>query len=275
MKEKIFLLVLFIFLILAILFTADNFINLEKCKIARVQKLLQDEKYIIHAGGFISDVEGNTYTYSNSKEALLNLYNNGNKFCEIDFQISTDGQLVCIHEWKNLFINNQTLTKATDLKTFLDGKIYNQFTPIWLGNIVDFIKEHEDFYIITDVKDDNINACKIIADYCPDLLDNFIIQIYHENEYNQITSLGFNNIIYTLYNTTSEEKNINALQTFAKNNPIIGFAFWNFWADNSTFLSALKETNVPLFIHTVNDTDLQKKYFDIGITAIYTDNVYN
>jgi glycerophosphoryl diester phosphodiesterase len=33
----------------------------------------------------------------------------------------------------------------------------------------------------------------------------------------------------------------------------------------------LKEANIPLFVHTVNDYNSQTKYLNMGITGIYTD----
>jgi glycerophosphoryl diester phosphodiesterase len=36
---------------------------------------------------------------------------------------------------------------------------------------------------------------------------------------------------------------------------------------------ALSSSNVPMYVHTVNSADSMKEFFDLGITAIYTDVV--
>lgn len=273
MRKKFFIAIIFliILVILGLLFRSkQQSIDIDESKILEIQRVLEKEKYIIHAAGFVKNSNGEDCMYTNSKEALLNCYEQGNRVCEIDFSISKDNKLVCIHDWEQLYISGEMAKKKVDLETFLNGKIQKEFTPIWLEDIVKFMKEHEDFYIVTDIKDNNVKACKIIAEYCPELMDRFIIQIYHEKEYNKIASIGFNNIIYTLYETTIWERNVKSLQAFAERNKLVGFTFWYYWADDPEFLNAMKETNIPLFVHTINDREKRESYFQLGIKATYT-----
>ena len=52
---------------------------------------------IYHAGGGIDGL-----TYSNSREALEHTLNQGNRFVEVDFLFTSDGQLVCAHDWHDI-----------------------------------------------------------------------------------------------------------------------------------------------------------------------------
>ena len=49
------------------------------------------EFFIAHAAGGIEN-----YTYTNSKEALLNAIENGYKYIELDLYLTTDSQVVCL-----------------------------------------------------------------------------------------------------------------------------------------------------------------------------------
>lgn len=57
---------------------------------------MADDGHIIHAGGFLNAGEVQV-SYTNSLEALENLYAKGNRFCEIDLQETADGMLICGH----------------------------------------------------------------------------------------------------------------------------------------------------------------------------------
>ena len=273
MKKKVFiiLILLAILIFLCIIFIPERQKRqVDESKVLEIQNIIKQEKYIIHAAGFVKDSNEENHMYTNSKEALYNCYEEGNRVCEIDFSFSKDNKLVCIHDWEQIHIDGETLDKKVDLNTFLKGRIQGEFTPIWIEDIVNFMKEHKDFYVVTDIKDNNVKACKAIAKYCPELMDRFIIQIYHGKEYNKIVNLGFNNIIYTLYETNIFERDINVLQSFAAKKKLVGFTFWYYWADDVEFLNSMKETNVPIYVHTINDVEKRESYFPKGITATYT-----
>lgn len=273
MKKKILIILILvaILMVLCIIFIPERQKRqVDESKVLEIQNIIKQEKYIIHAAGFVKDSNEENHMYTNSREALINCYEEGNRVCEIDFSFSKDNKLVCLHDWEQFYINGEMFDNKVDLNTFLNGKIQEEFTPIWIEDIVKFMKEHEDFYVVTDIKENNVKACKVIAEYCPELMDRFIIQIYHEREYNKIVNLGFNNVIYTLYETNMFERDINALQSFAEKKKLVGFTFWYYWADNSEFLNAMKETNVPIYVHTINDKEKRESYFPKGITATYT-----
>lgn len=242
--------------------------------VQKVRMIISEQKYIVHACGEIYyPDEDQYYTYTNSKEALQNCYDAGYRVCEIDFRITSDDKLVCTHDMDRIYLEGEPLKNSDGLDKYLNGKVYERFTTIWLEDIVEFIREHNDFYVVTDIKDSNKKGCSLISEACPDLLDNFIIQIYHTWQYNAIKKLGFNNIILTLYRTNPVERALFPISSFAKKHELVGFTFGYHWTDKDFFFPNIAETGVPMYVHTVNDVNEMKKYYEMGIAAIYTDRI--
>ncbi|MBO6112162.1 MAG: hypothetical protein J6P45_03845 [Lachnospiraceae bacterium] len=244
-------------------------------EIRHTREVIREQRYVMHACGAVSagGISSREYVYTNSKEAMKTMYENGHRVAEIDFLFSSDGYLLCSHEWENLYLNDVLIRDYPVTKEdFLKLKRYNEFSTMWLGDVADFMRENEDLYVITDIFGGNEEGCRQIAEFCPDLMDRFIIQIYHESEYEGIAQLGFKNIIFTLFGTNEDERSPDKLIKAAKDHRLVGYTFWYYWADDPLFLSTMKKTKIPLYVHTVTDRNLEKKYFDMGITAIYTDN---
>ena len=40
---------------------------------------------------------------------------------------------------------------------------------------------------------------------------------------------------------------------------------------SAEYVAAFNEAGVPLFVHTVNGAEVQKQYYDLGVTCVYTD----
>ncbi len=243
-------------------------------EIKAVREVIDREGYIIHACGSLTDEKtGKEYDYINNMDALKNAYDNGHRVFEVDFLFSLDGELLCSHEWEHLYLNDELLTDTPVTKDeFLKLKRYNVFSTMWFGDLVDYMKEHEDMYVITDISGGNEEGAAYIARFCPELMDRFIVQIYHEYEYDPIRKLGFKNVIYTLFGTGESERTPEKLMSASRKHDLVGYTFWYYWADDPEFLASLKRTKIPLYVHTVTDEQLEKKYFDMGISAIYTDN---
>lgn len=231
------------------------------------QNTVPDNTYIIHAAGSIHGLSG-----TNSLEALENAYNTGNRYIEIDFSFTADLRPVCIHDWNYISFPGFDKTRPT-YKEFSGGYVYGSFTPLTLESIASFMTLHEDLYIITDVKDYNIYFAGIIKREYPELCDRFIIQVYSEEQYEHISKMNFENIIFSLYRLESEKMlDADFLVNFAKENPLYGYTFNAVLCENEGYVEGLLKAGIPLFVHTVNDKEAQQKYFDMGIAGIYTDN---
>lgn len=145
-----------------------------------------------------------------------------------------------------------------------------------LDELAEFMRAHPDVLIVTDVKDDNERSCNIIRDTHPDLMDRFIVQIYHAHEYEKVTSLGFRNIIYTLYRTRPEEREFHVLKDFIANKEIVGLTFhWSWVEERPSWFAEVTSLGVPLHVHTVNGRSVISRMLSSGIDAVYTDEVAN
>ena len=227
-----------------------------------------DYSYILHAGG----ITPNGDIGSNSIEATENSYNKGYRVIEIDFCWTLDGELACVHDWGGYYgrmYGNRPLTS----EEFEEARNSTYgFTSLTLDHLCEWLKEHKDVVIVTDIKENCIEGAKLIAEKYPELIDNFCIQIYNKSDYEQIHNLGFD-IIWTLYQLSWNEKtDTKSIVSFAKTHKLEGITFAAELADLvPNYVKKLKEANVPLFVHTVNDYNSQTKYLNMGITGIYTD----
>ena len=235
---------------------------------------LRQNGRIIHAGGTVAGPSGTFRTYTNSAEALVNAYRAGNRVMEFDFLQTSDGHLACIHDWASSFSPSIRDGVPLSLEAWLQAKVYGELTPLCLESLADFMREHPDLYIVTDVKSGNVEAAAILADACPDLLDRFIIQIYKDSEYEAVTGLGFQNIIYTLYNLSGAEKrDTQHLLEFAAAHPLLGFTYPEELRWVAGYTESMKKAGVMLFVHTVNAKDVMDACYSEGFTAIYSDHV--
>lgn len=237
-------------------------------------EVLRETKRVIHAGGRYLCADGKTRSYTNSAEALVNAYRAGQRVLEFDMTMTSDGHLACIHDWLHEYASNITDGEALSLAEWMDTKIFSSLTPLCAESLAGFMREHPDLYIITDVKDDNVAAVRELARVCPDLTDRFIIQIYKESEYEPIKSLGFQNIIFTLYNLSRYEiTDFERLTAFAQSHALVGYTYPLSYFQREGYNAGIAGAGVPLFVHTVNGNEEREACYAAGITAVYTDDV--
>ena len=99
----------------------------------------------MHALGMI---DGHTYT--NSYEALTQNYFRGHRAFECDFLLTSDNELVACHDWGSGEEGDPS-TIPTE-QEFMEAKILGKYTPMSIEDIVRFMDEHPDIYLITDTK---------------------------------------------------------------------------------------------------------------------------
>lgn len=231
------------------------------------QKPLIDQN-IMHGGGEIY-----TYTTTNSLEALYHANAAGYRFIELDFCLTSDGEPVCIHDWNEGYLPGyEKADFPLSLEQFSASRIYGELTPLTLDGLLAWLREHPDTYIITDIKDSNLSTLSEIAQRDPDLATHFIPQIYAENELEPVRAMGYEQVIYTIYNLTWEEKlDTASIAAFAKENKLTGITFPYELTQREGYVDALLEAGIPLYTHTLNDPELIAGQLDMGITAVYTD----
>jgi len=221
---------------------------------------------IAHAGGGIHG-----QNYSNSLEALDLNYANGFRIFEIDFSWTSDQQLVCLHDWEKRFkkVFGYKIKQPLSFKEFnqlLDTT--NGLHPCTLQSLDDWVKEHKDVKIITDVKYHNLKAIVKILESYPNLTNNLIPQFYQPNEYQVLKKLGFNQLIWILYQYDGSYKSVvehsNKMELLAVS--------MRASQAKKKFADQLRNNGHNIFVYTVNDTKkVEKLVIKHNVSGIYTD----
>ena len=124
----------------------------ERMNELKYKSLVEQHRYVAHGLGGIGE-----FSYTNSKEALENSYNNGFKIFETDVKLTSDNQLVCIHGWskkdyeESLGLEYNSENPIMDYETFKNIEIQGQYTPLTFKELVEFMNEHKDMYVMIDL----------------------------------------------------------------------------------------------------------------------------
>ena len=276
MKERTRFCLLFLFLILAaglLLFFSVRPVTLAAGpEVEKIRAELRAQKVIIHAAGALRTQAGDEAIYTNSLDALQNMYDAGNRFCEIDIRETSDGVLICAHGDEAHLANGSELPADAESGDFLSERLFGEFTPMTVEMLAAFMREHPDLTVITDAQGDNLRISRKLAEALPDLKDRFIIQIYHESEYDPVREYGFQNLIYTLYRAADEERNLWEIAHFAEKHALVGITIQKEQFYSAKNRIAMAHCGLPFMFHTVDDAAeieamLRKPY----VAAVYTD----
>ena len=232
---------------------------------------------IVHGGGILWEVDSGgcyrAFAGSNSREALVRCAENGVNYAELDFSMTEDGELVCIHGWSREYIGGITEDAPLSLDAFRQSRIYGCFTPLTAGEAAEILDKNG-MTLVADIKGDFDSCAARLAEVCGDMLDRVVIQIFRQEQYETAASLGFSRIAYTLYRLGWDEKlDADAHISFAREKSVEWIAFSDELISNSVFLGKMLLSGVPLYVHTVNDEKTVYDLLDIGITGVYTDYI--
>ena len=155
----------------------------------------------------------------------------------------------------------------------MSWKMNYNLTQVDLNILIEWIKNKNDVYIITDIKIiNNFEIVEKISIQYPDIIPQIIPQIYNLQEYNKISKLGYKNIILTLYRVNNSDKEV---LNFAKEKNILAITMPINRAKTKLPKKLLK-LGVPTFAHTVNSKKEEKKLKnDYCVFGIYTDSLIN
>lgn len=226
---------------------------------------------IIHAGGTVNGVAG-----TNSLEALEETYVVGGRAIEIDFDWTSDGCLVCIHDFTDRFTPVLDGEPCT-LEVFQSLRYLNRYTPMTARDLIDWLSQHPDVRLITDFKSGNVEGLEVLAGMAqeyPGLQNQIYPQIYHQNEYWPVRNLGYRNIIYTIYTEVYEiRRDAAGIAGFAESHPLAAVTVPIAIVDQQgqSYVDTINEANLPLYVHTVNGIQDIRKYQSMGIYGVYTD----
>jgi glycerophosphoryl diester phosphodiesterase len=226
---------------------------------------------IMHAGGAIDGITG-----SNSRNAIDNSYMRGIKYIELDFNWTSDGNLVLVHDWDQMkrFCPGIPPDKIPTLKEFLDTKIVGRYESMDLDKLAQWLENHEDVSIITDIKIDNIKALELIKNKHPEIIKQVIPQIYSYREFDKVNALGYKRIILSLYMMKIREKtDTKTIIKFAKTKEIFAVAMAKELIDIIEDEEEYFKNNIAVYVHTTNSLIEARKIIQYGFAGVYSDSL--
>lgn len=244
----------------------------------KYKRFILNQKFIAHALGGIDDK-----TYTNSLEALEENYNRGMRLFEVDLAMTSDNVMVARHDWGD-YLYMQLEQEPKDDKyeplsesEFRSMRINNKYTPISFEDLLKIMDDKKDMYLVLDTK--STDTEEIIEQYTwiiektkkinPKLLNRIIPQIYNRNMLDTINiNHKFKNVFYTLYLDYISNEEI--IEFVKENESIISIIVSELRYDKA-LIDMLNEQKVSSYVHTINDVDVAKDYFDDGVSGVYTD----
>ncbi|MEM6783472.1 MAG: glycerophosphodiester phosphodiesterase family protein [Bacteroidota bacterium] len=214
---------------------------------------------VAHAGG---GLDGQTYT--NSMEALDQSIARGFVYIELDLLFTTDGYLVCLHDWNDLG------GEALAYDQFRDAvEARGTFENCDLDRLGTWMTAHPQVYVVTDVKGDNLAALAMMQARIPEATRRVIPQVYHPEAVAPVRERGFEQVIWTLYRYDGTVDDV--LAWADRFTGPFAITMSKPWA-RSDLPRALAQRGIPTFVHTVNASDEAVAYrSEVGITEVYTD----
>lgn len=222
---------------------------------------------IAHAGGGL----GKT-TYTNSYQALSANLQKGFVYFEIDFTYTSDERLVCLHDWEQNF--KRTFGFDTDRRLSLEEfeqlvEDNERFDNCTLDGLAKWMQSNPSAFLVTDIRDDNLKALKLIHEVIPDADNRVIPQIYNPGNFRVVSDMGFQQVIWTLYRYSGSGYDV--IQWVERWNATVAITMPKERAA-SALPNALGARGIPTYVHTINKKDEMKMFIDkYGVTEIYTD----
>ena len=233
---------------------------------------MEAEDYVAHAFG---GIDGNDYT--NSVEAFEENYALGHRIFEVDFDYTSDDYSMLINHDEKMWRDSSGVEDAPySREVFLNSKLYDRYTTMDLEDLIRLMAEYPDIYIVTDTK--YMDRKSIILEFSqivreaektdPSVLDRIIPQFYYEDMLWIVMDIyPFRSVIFTLYQT---DWTADSVYDFCFRS---GCRYITMWADlaEPETIALWKTMGIHTAVHTVNDPEEAKRYFDMGVDMIYTD----
>lgn len=237
----------------------EKAINLNDSKASKYK----NPHVVAHGGGEIG-----SRTYSNSVEALNKSYGKGIRLMEIDFEWTTDDELVALHSWDGFVTGffNKPVRKYS-FEEFKNFEMINGWHQLTLESVDRWFEQHSDAYLVTDIKERNVEALKRLKEEYPNLAKNTIPQVYQLSEYEEVKKLGYDNIILTLYIIRSTEDEI---VSFVENNELFAVTM-PVGRTKTDLLKRIKDNGTYVYAHTVNSLDEADELEKLGVSGFYSD----
>ena len=245
--------------------------------VVNVRKEVVQPYMISHAMG---GLDGKDYT--NCLEAFYQKYEEGFRVFEVDFEMTSDNRMVLCHDWKRALSSSLEKGVVPTFKQFMSAKIYDKYTPMSLEDLLLLMNDYPDVRIITDIKSFDAKVMKkqyrqlvdtTLKMGMEDILDRFIVEVYDEDTFKAVDKIHhFTDYIFTLYKLYKKaptKSQLKSVCSFCRKNGIRMVSMYAKWwkADYEALLSAY---GLESSVHHVDKRSAAKKFFDQGVTAVYT-----
>jgi hypothetical protein len=175
---------------------------------------------------------------------------------------------VCLHDWGDnaRHIFGRGFNPPPSLAEFAElAEAHPKWTNCTLESLAAWFEAHPSERLVTDVKDDNIDALRQIAAAIEDFPARVVAQIYQPEEYEAVRALGYDTIIWTLYQYQGTNEDVLRLAP--------GMALYAVTMPKRRAESGLPKAlgAIPSYVHTVNRTVEAEHFFGLGIDGIFTD----
>ncbi|PEB55358.1 hypothetical protein CON65_24440 [Bacillus pseudomycoides] len=262
--------------------------NIKQKQEYTINTLDSEELLIAHAMGSVK-AKGINQRFTNSKEALLDNYNEGIRAFETDLNLTSDDRLVARHDWKDYLY--QTLgqkkpegvgtNKPLSYKSFKSLMIHDTIHPLDFEEIIQIMKEKKDIYLVTDTKDNNLDIIKKQFKYIVNktkevdesILNRIIVQVYTRDMYDMVEQIHhFDKVIYTLYQSADTNEQI---RDFVKDHDnVFAITFSpDLWEKRKNAIPMIKDMGKKVYMNTFNTEEELASYRSIGVDGFYTDEL--
>jgi hypothetical protein len=222
------------------------------------------DRYIAHAAGRFAGA-----TYTNSIEALEANYAAGYRTFEVDINLTTDDQLVLLHDWEATMGNLYGLPPGQrDLATLRAETVGWAYHAATVDDLVAWMNTRPDAYIVLDTKVPAVPALARISQAHPQLRDRFIPFIYTFGQYGPVRQLGFHQI--TLLAGENQYRP-SELYDFARVHPMYAVALLGpSYCAEMTRLGRI----VPVYCGTLDDPAVARGLMrDAGLYGVITNQL--
>ena len=254
--------------------------NKKKATFTLIVKKPPVKQYMIsHAMGGIDE-----HNYSNSLEAFQENYAEGHRVFEVDFEYTSDGKLVLCHDWKHDRFSGIKAGSKPSYKKFMKSKIYGEYTPMDIDDLLRLMAAYPDATFITDSKYTDTATIKKQFKYIvkrakalglESVLDRLVVEIYNEKMYKTIEKIHhFNRYVYTLYKqfrSKISKSNLKKVCAFCAENHVDVVAMPQSWWNSGFGKIIIDQYGLETALYTTNLEDRARELLDSGVTAVFTD----
>lgn len=225
---------------------------------------LPHRNFIAHAGGAIlKNAQGQpqTYTYTNSKEALLQSLQEGFSFIELDLMLDNAGGIFAAHDYKHFYsligkeVQGDEALTAPSKQEILESKIHGFLTPLVAESITQIFQSYPHAYLVTD----KLNDFAAIKAQLP-FTQRILIEVFSLRGYYQAKQMGLKPMLSTSDIALAKALRIPMLATHTST-----------ISKNPQLAQEYIEQGGCIMAFSSNEKDFIERHKDKSATMFYTD----